>query len=302
MYVIYGHKSSVIRTAIVITIAVIGITFLSPMVYGHDDLPTKIGEISRQIQKDPQDVELYVARGYFYLLDGNWEVSLIDFDTVERLSSEKVPAVPLLRAKAWFIGSGLARNHKQKEDRLANSLFNVDSFMLDHPEHPDAFKLKADTLAELGRYSEAISIHRELIGELKQNPGPEYYTKHADWLIADKRPSEAVKFLDTGINHLGVVEILQDKAIGIDISQQNFQSALKRTDTLLSGHSRKDKYLVQKADILRLDDQEEEAVILYNMALDEIEKLSSIIKRKKHTSELKEYIIGQKEDIEIRNR
>ncbi len=297
--IMYRGKGCAIRTLFVTAIAVIVVTSISHRVYGHEDLPETIEKISREIKKDPRNADLYLARSYFYVLDGKWEKSLADIDIAERLSKGELDAVSLLRSKAWFVGGELARDEKQKQDRLLKSLSNVDLFIRKHPEHPDAFNIKAETLAGLGRYEEAIPIHRELIGELRQDPGPSYYIKHADWLIADKRPAEALEFLDIGINHLGKVAILQDKAISIELSQQNFQSALERVDTLLSGTRRKYKYLVEKADILVLNGRDKEALNLYNKALEEIAALPSTITGKKHIIGLKEQIKGKKEGIKV---
>jgi len=139
----------------------------------------------------------------------------------DKVSKTKLTVVPLLRAKDWFTGSELTRYKKLKQERLHKTLRNISLFEEREPEHPDAFKLKAEALAALGRYKEAVVVHRELINELNQNPGPLYYLTQIDWLVADGQIEEAAEFLKIAIKKLGPVELLLMKAKDLGINIQN---------------------------------------------------------------------------------
>ncbi len=285
-------QDGIIRILNILVVLVIGIGYFSQKGYSHEEIPPAIEEITELIEDKPHNVaELFFFRGYFYLLQNDWRESLEDLNTAEKLSQGTISGIPLLKGMAWYTGSELATNKDMKDERLHNSLFYVDTYMEEQPEHPDATKLKAKTLAGLGRYNEAVITFREIISEIKQNPGPCYYILYADWLIADNRPKEAIEILEIGINQLGPVPTLLEKAIDIEIRLQDFSSALKRASILLTLPGRKEFNLVRKADILRLDGKDKEADKLYNEALMEIEKLSPIIKDNKQTTDLIERIL-----------
>jgi len=285
-------QEGIMRILNILVVLVIGFGYFSQKGYSHEEIPPRIEEITELIEDKPHNVaELFFFRGYFHLLLNEWRESLEDLNTAERLSQNTISAVPLLKGMAWFTGSDLGTNKDMEDERLHNSLFWVDTYMEEQPEQPDAIKLKAKTLAGLGRYNEAVITFREIISELKQNPGPRYYILYADWLIADKRPKDAIEILEIGIKQLGPVPTLIEKAIDIEIRLQDFGSAVRRADVLLTLPGRKEFNLVRKADILRLDGKDKEADVLYKEALAEIEELPPIRKDNKQTTDLIEKIL-----------
>ncbi|GJQ59954.1 MAG: hypothetical protein D8M57_14240 [Candidatus Scalindua sp. AMX11] len=205
----------------ILTIVVIVTTLFSKIGYSHEEIPVSIEEITEEISKDPENGKLYLRRAYFYWLQDDWETSLKDLDMADKFSKKQLTVVPLIRAKDWFTGSEITRYKKLKEIRLNKTLRNISLFEEREPEHPDSFKLKAEALAALGRYKEAVVVHRELINELNQNPGPLYYLTQIDWLIADGQTEEAAEFLKIGIKNLGPVELLLMKAKDLGITIQN---------------------------------------------------------------------------------
>ncbi len=206
----------------ILTIVIIVTTFFLKIGYSHEEIPESIEEITKEISKDPDNGELYLRRAYFRWLQDEWEISLKDLDVAEKVSKTELTVIPLLRAKNWFTGSELTRYKKLKQERLKETLRNISLFEKSDPEHPDSFKLKAEALAALGRFKEAVVVHRELINELNQNPGPLYYITEIDWLVADGQMKEAVEFLEIGIKKLGPVELLLKKAKELGISIQKY--------------------------------------------------------------------------------
>ena len=270
-------------------ITIVGTACLSKNSYGHVDTQLIIKETTKRIERDPKNAELYVYRGYLYLLQHDWKFTLSDLDKAERISKGKLSVIPLLRAKAWLLAGKLSQNKELEHDRLNTALDQVNAFIQEDPEHVEGAIVKSEVLALSGKYKEATDLHEELIGEFHLHPGPSYYMQQADWLVADKRSNEAVDFLDIGTKQLGNVFSLHDKAIGLEVEMGKFDSALKRVDILLARPGRKEKSLVKKADILLSAGRKKEAHKLYNEALSLINALSGK-SRNKATKDLENYI------------
>jgi predicted Zn-dependent protease len=217
--------------------------------------------LTLQIEAEPTDAKLWLARGDCYRLERLWELALADYVRARELD-------PALEALDFSLGLLYLETASP-----GRALPHLERFIARHPTQPVALLGRARALAALGRENEVEAAYRDAIGALR-HPRPEHYLEWADALrreealrqedarrqerakagesAATEAAAAALAVLDAGIARLGLLSSLIEPAVEIEIAGGRLDAALVRLDALLGTLPRPGQELVllRKAEVL----------------------------------------------------
>lgn len=250
---LYAYRSLIVSTLI---------CCFSPLAIAHTDLTDHIDVLSHKINHNPDSPDLYMERGKAFRLRGDYRNALKDFQFVEKLDPKNVEA-------KYQQGLVLLKLGQSKK-----ALAMFDYVLTIDPMRQLALMNRARVFRNMGDYENAAIDYQRALNMLV-SPKPGDYMEIANNYVeyGKSHYSQALAVLDVAINNLGVLVQLQLPAIDIDLSIRNYQSALKRVDSLLATLKRKEKSLVKKAEILLLMGKQREARDSYRLALKSIAQL-----------------------------
>jgi tetratricopeptide (TPR) repeat protein len=243
------------------TLVTIGLILLAATaVLAHGELSAQINQLTQQIKLDEKNANLYLQRGELYRLNGNAKAALEDYDRTQKLSPE-LSEVDLARARLFFDAA---------MPEMAK--FSLKRFLQIQPHHTEALillakthRIEKDFKAALAQYDQAISTASKL--------KPDYFMARAEILMKLKCGDEALRGIDEGMEKLGNLISLQEKAIGYETQLKRWDAALNRIDKVIEQFNRKETWLVRRAEILRKANRQEEAKITAQKALEQINGL-----------------------------
>lgn len=243
--------------------ALAGLALLVPSTgRGHADLLIQVEEITKEIQKDPSNAELYLRRGELLRSHMDFDQAAADFDRAENLNPSFV-AVELSRGRLYF-DSGW----------LLSAKAHLDRYLARVPQDPGALTTRAQVLARLQLRLEASRDYTLAIAASPE-PGPELFIERAQALSNEglEYTAEALHALDEGVKRLGQLVTLQLLAIDLEMKQKNFDGALARLDQVAEKSPRKESWLVRRGEILIQAGRPDEAKKAFQSALAALESL-----------------------------
>ena len=228
----------------------------------HGSFHERITGISKLIQSQPQDAQLYLKRGEVYREHEEWEKALADCDTACKLD----PAidVDLLRGRTL-----LESGSPQQALPLLNDFINR------HPDQPRALLCRARTHSKLDQPTEAIADYRAAL-KRTANPEPDLIQETADALAAQGSANEAVQVLAAGLEKLGAVPSLVLRAMDLEISIRDFDAALIRVDAMQKSAPRPEPWMAKRASILAQAGRIPESLAAWQALADHLNALPNL--------------------------
>jgi tetratricopeptide (TPR) repeat protein len=199
----------------------LALTALPSPVAGHGDLHERIAAVTRRIEQEPRNPELYLKRGELHRFHRDWDAALADYERVTQLDPRN-SAADLARGLV-FLEAGWPRSA-----RIA-----LDRFLVSQPDRAEAHAARARALVQLGeRRAAADSFGRAIA--LRPQPDPEDYLERAQALAGagEAYLDEALRGLDEGMQKLGPLVALQLYAIDLERQRKKYDAALARLDHL----------------------------------------------------------------------
>lgn len=244
----------------------------SPSVLAHGNIDHQIENVSRELKREPT-AALYLKRGELHHEHAEYAEALADFDRATQLDPEFAP-VWLARARTLFAAGQFSRTREA-----------LDTFLTRHPNHADAYLLRARAGMKLKQHAEAVAdFNRNLA--LTPEPLPECFLERAQALKASGNLPAALTSLEKGIAKLGGLVTLQMAAIELELELQRPESALVRVDDILTGVQRKEVWLTRRGEILDTAGRREDALRSYAEALAAIKSLPASHRNTKPMREL----------------
>lgn len=231
----------------------------------HGDFHTLITAANQEIEKAPQNPELYLRRAELHRLHQMWPESEADIAKAVSLS----PGLPLIDLcfgrlrmdTAWPLA---ARAH-------------FDRFLEKHPDHVEALTLRSRVWQTLGQ---PLNASEDLARAVRASPenSPELYIERAQALASAGAAQweTALTVLDDGIRRMGPLVTLQLTAIDIELRRQNYDAALRRVDAVAARSPRKESWLARRGEILLQAGRGDEARQAYQSALAALDTLPPV--------------------------
>jgi tetratricopeptide (TPR) repeat protein len=246
------------RRAIVVALTFVAAEFLiAPQrAAAHAELTIQLDAVTLEIQKDPNNAELYVRRGQLRREHLEFELAGADFDKAEALAPT-VAHFNLLRGKL-YLDWGWPLTARAC----------LDLYLAKNPSSVDALVLRARVLQRLSLNRSAVNDY-DLALDLSAEPSPDLFIERSQMLmnLGNEHWTEALRGLDEGIKRLGPLVTLQLFAIDAEVKQQRYDGALARVNQIAERSPRKETWYARRAEILVQAGRPAEARKAYEAAL-----------------------------------
>lgn len=230
--------------------------------WAHGDLHLQIVEVTKEIEKQPRNAELYMRRAELHRAHYDWDLAQADYDYAFALDP-KLPYIHLARAR-MFLDANWPLSCKTAVER----------FLAGNPDHWEGRMIRARALAKLNRGLEAAQDFTKAIAKSPEGR-PELFLERAQALASAGKDhvDEAIKGLDEGIQSMGPLVTLQLYAMDLETEHGRYDAALKRVDSVMAKAPRKETWLERRGNILRQAGRSAEARKAYEAALDAMKTL-----------------------------
>ncbi len=237
------------------TLVVLATCFPWP-VRAHPDLLVQIQEVTKQLEKEPNNAELYLKRGELWRAHADWEAAYADYERAAALAPD-LAVIDLARGRL-FLDFGWPLSARAVLDR----------FLSRQPGHVEGLILRARARTRLNLRLAAAQDYTRAI-DLSPEPGPDLFIERAQVFAAEGREylPAALQGLDEGIRKLGPLVTLQLFAIDMELKQKNVDGALARLDQVAGKSPRKETWLARRGEILQQAGRPEEARQAFQAAL-----------------------------------
>lgn len=223
----------------------------------HPESGAATSELTRLIDRTPDQAQLWFKRSLHYRDHGQPREAEADLQEVERLA----PLFPGLD-EAWaelFLSTGRVALARQRLDRA----------VMRRPSEIAPRILRARAAARLGDRSAALADYTFAIEKLPE-PRPELFLERAGLA---PQPAQALLGIEDGLERIGPVHVLLQRAYELEIELGRFSQALLRLDQLMSGSERKEAWLKRRGDLLAKSGRPKEALQSYHDAMAAISRL-----------------------------
>jgi tetratricopeptide (TPR) repeat protein len=220
----------------------------------------EVKEITENLAKDPDNVDLLIQRGQVYRSNGKFIESLQDLEQAW-LRNRENRTVILQRALTL---SALGR------DQEAEAALN--SFLQDQADPKRVFALaeRAGIRARTGRVEPAIEDYTSI---LRLQPSDKLYLNRGKLQESLGRLEEAASGYEEGLTQLGNSILLKKGLIEVKIAQGKFDEALALIDEQLNRSPLSTQWFLQRAEVLDRMGKSDDARKTYEKALSEANRM-----------------------------
>ncbi len=196
----------------------------------HGDLDAQIKKVTKQIEKDPTNAELYVKRGKLFFQHEEFKRSIIDFEHAKSLGIHTTE-IEILFARSYF-----------KADKHKIALEYLHGALSEQENHVVANRLTGQINVDLRMYTMAADhLHRAL--DYSEKRIPEHYIELANCYLnmnTSEAVQHAVEILNRGINDLGELIVFLNKLVYIHKQSAAYEQAILVQSRIVAVSKRKE--------------------------------------------------------------
>lgn len=235
---------------------ILGACFLSlwfGAAHAHEDPSSHISNLSRLLSENPDDPDLYLQRGEFYRLHGNWSAAETDYLAAQESGAD------ISRTAICFAALAMDRGNPKSA---------LESLLLVSGINTQALFIEGRALHQLGRHYEAAKFLEQAVAQ-SSRPRPEDYLELSEVILeqGDASIPRALEVLDAGILRLGPLASLVLAATTLELRRGQFSSVLDRLDAEPPVLDKSPAWMTQKGEILMQAEFEMEAQATFTEAL-----------------------------------
>lgn len=221
----------------------------------HADLLLQIEEVTKAIEKEPTNADLYLRRGQLWREHVEYQRAYEDIEKAFALMPG-LSQIDLMRGRL-FLDWGWPLTARAVLDR----------YLSHQPRNVEGLIHRGRALARLELRRSAADDY-DLALKLTTEPSPDLYVERAQVLMALDREdwARAVRGLDEGLQRLGPLVTLQLFAIDAELKLSNYDGALSRVDKIAARSPRKETWYARRGEILVQAGRGEEALKAYESA------------------------------------
>jgi tetratricopeptide (TPR) repeat protein len=258
------EKSNLHRLIVALTLAGAVLAAVPRAALGHADIEVRIADLTKKIEANPTNAELFIKRGELHRVHRDWEAAMADY----RRAAEIVPrlsAVHFLRGRMLF-----------EAGRPQEAIVDLDRFLAiassDVGLRREALVTRARVRVELGKFLEAAEDYTGAIATLTRHT-PEYYLERSQALSRAGLLGRALQGVDEAIARSGPLVTLQFYAIELELDLERYDDALARLG-VIARWMPAERLLFRRGEILRRAGRINEARRAYLAALEVVETAS----------------------------
>jgi tetratricopeptide (TPR) repeat protein len=221
--------------------------FFTGQALAHGSLHDQIHDLSTTMRREGKNSTLLVKRGRLQMEHGNNKSATQDFLSALKLNPEERSAYYYLAEQAF------------NQKRFPDARRYAEKFLVTLKGEPGAIvrgqSLYGQILLAQGQYRAAETSFRIAVDQAVE-PSPEHYLHLADAQSKAGATAQALSSLDEGMQKLGMLNVLQNKSISLNIESKAWDDALKRLEAMIiQGQGLPELYL-RKARILLAADRQ----------------------------------------------
>lgn len=263
-------KNYVTKKSVVVYFAFALFFSCNAILHAHEATHSRVARLTHEIEKSPANTTLYLQRGEEYQSQSLWDKAELDFQTATKLEPDN-KTLAYYRGSLFYASGRFVLAEKQLNDYMSYAADDA---------RVQGLILRARILWQLNKVNQSYADYSQAILLSPQIDAPLYIERaellidHADQKNGAKYLALALTGLDEGGSRLGWLMSFAITSIDINLKQKNYDAALERIDTILTKISRKERWLVRRAEVLEQSGRFKEAKISYLSALSAIKKLS----------------------------
>ncbi len=248
----------------------------SGYINAHGDIHERIIKTTEEIKKHPDSAFLYVKRGKLYFQHEDFNKSISDLKTSQKLgyfSNEQ----QLLFAKAHT-----------KLDNHSHALNYVDVVLKAQPNTVIAIRLKANIFYKQHRYKDA-ALEFERVLQISKETFPENYMEASlTWekLNTEEGDRNAIIVIQKGIEDIGNIISLYHRLVELSIHKKDYESAIKNQIKIIDISPRKETPYYKLAELQLHNNSKAEALESLNTAKIYFKKLPERVQNTSYMKEL----------------
>lgn len=243
----------------------------------HVGLHEEIQTITRSIQENPANAQLYVERGEAYRMHGSPDSAIEDFNKALTIDQDNL-----------FAMRGLGAAYLDQQNPGQAIVYLARSLAQD-PDNVRALVMSAQASSRMGLPLEAAAYYTRAIEQAYRQgkPLPDYYLERARAYVTagDQYIPRALQSIDEGINVLGNLRNMELYAVELETKRSDFDAALERLDKMLPETARKESLLLIRGDTLAAAGRKDEARDDYLAARSAIDALPP---HRRHTQSVRQ--------------
>ena len=244
--------------------ALFALLFFTGQALAHGPLHDQIQDLNSTMRREGKSAKLLVKRGRLQIEHGNNKSAKQDFLSALKLDPGERSAYYYLAEQAYH-GSRFPEARRYAEKFLAMLKGEPGAIVRGQ-------SLYGQILLAQGQYRAAETSFRIAVDQAAE-PSPEHYLYLADAQSKAGATAQALSSLDEGMQKLGMLNVLQNKAISLNIESKAWDDALKRLDaTIMQGQGLPELYL-RKARILLAADRQPTAQVAVREGLASIDQI-----------------------------
>ncbi|MCK5369842.1 MAG: hypothetical protein KAQ62_14880 [Cyclobacteriaceae bacterium] len=243
----------------------------------HGDIHERIVKTTKEIKNHPDSAYLYVKRGKLYFQHEDFNKSISDLKTSQKLGYYSNDQ-QLLFAKAHA-----------KLDNYLNALNYVDVVLKAEQNSVIAIRLKANILYKQHKYKGA-ALAFERVLQISKETFPENYIEASlawEMLNTEEGDNNALAIIQKGIDELGNIISLYYRLIELSIHKKDYEAAIKVQNKIIEFSPRKETAYYKLAELQLCNNKKAEALESLTAAKAHFNKLPARIQ---NTSFMREFM------------
>ncbi len=241
--------------------------FFTGQALAHGSLHNQIQELTATMQREGKSAPLLVKRGRLHMEHGDNKSATQDFLLALKLN-------PGERSAYYYLAE-----HAFNQKKLPEARRYGEKFLTMLNGEPGAIvrgqSLYGQILLAQGQYRAAATSFRSAVDQAAE-PLPELYLLLADAQSKAGDTAEALASLDEGMHKLGMLNVLQNQSISLDIEAKAWDDALNRLDALISQGQGLPELYLRKARVLHAADRRTAAQKAVHEGLASIEQIPAV--------------------------
>ncbi len=210
-----------------------------------------------EITARPTEALLYLRRAEIQIEHTEWRSALIDLELADRLTNDQV-ASEFLRARALVEG-----------EQFAAAKTSLDAYIGTHPGESQPLIHRARVLSALSQGEEALEDYRRAFDLLKTLE-PDHVFEFAALQKAVRGSEGALAILEEGIQRLGAMPVLVERAAEIEFELGRSDAALNRVFSAMESATLKTPWQTRYAILLARAGRIQESQKIWQVILDHI--------------------------------